>query len=114
MPMCVLNTYCKRIARNKRSARTLCAATDFFRLSVCIAGPMRWVYGATIIQNAQVCEHIARSFTRQHAVARSCSAPLHRCPSLCVLTCVGNEILCGLETVVGTVYLWCHTLVSEV
>ena len=38
MHMCVLNTYCKRIARNKRSARTLCAATDFFRLSVSIAG----------------------------------------------------------------------------
>jgi len=38
MHMCILNTCCKRIARNKRSARTLCAATDFFRLSVCITG----------------------------------------------------------------------------
>ena len=33
----ILNTYCKRIVRNKRNARTLCAATDFSRLSVCIA-----------------------------------------------------------------------------
>jgi len=28
---------CKRIVRHKHSARTLCAGTDFFRLSVCIA-----------------------------------------------------------------------------
>ena len=35
----------------------------------------------------------------------------HSPPTLVHLS--GNEILCGLETVVGTVYLWCHTLVSE-
>jgi len=57
---------------------------------------MRWVHGATIIQNAQAYEHISRSCTRQHAVARSCSAPLYRCTSLRVLTCVGDEILFGI------------------
>ena len=35
----------------------------------------------------------------------------HSPPTLVHLS--GNEILSGLETVVGAVYLWCHTLVSE-
>ena len=35
----------------------------------------------------------------------------HSPPTLVHLS--GNEILSGLETVVGTVYLWCHILVSE-
>jgi len=96
--MCVLNTYCKRIARNKRSARTLCAQQISFACLCVSQEPVRWVYCTTIIQNAQVCEHIVRSCTRQHAVARSCNAPLHRCPSLCVLTCVGNENFSGIGT----------------
>jgi len=44
----------------------------------------------------EVCKHMSRGYTRQHTAARSCSAPLHRCPSLRLLTCVGNEILSGI------------------
>ena len=36
--------------------------------------PKRWVHGATKIKHAQVCEHMSRSFTRQHAAAHSCRA----------------------------------------
>ena len=41
---------------------------------------MRWVYGATIIQNAQVCEHIpavAHDSMQWHAVAARLSISAH-------------------------------------
>jgi len=58
--------------------------------------PKRRVQGATMIKHAQACENMSHGFTRQHAAARSC-APIHRCPSLRLLTCIlGNEILFGI------------------
>ena len=71
------------------------AVTNFFRLHV-LWEPKRRVQGATIIKHAQACEKMSHDFTRQHAAARSCT-PIHRCPSLRLLTCIlGNEILFGI------------------
>ena len=92
----ILRTCRKCIARNKCSARTLCATTNFFRFPSVSQESKRWVHGATMNQHAQACEHMSRSYTRQHAAARSCSALFHRCPSLRLLTCVNNEILSGI------------------
>jgi len=109
MQACILNTCCKRIARNKCSACTLCAATDFICLSVCITGTQK--VGVTMNQNAQACEHMSSGCTRQHASARHCSAPLHRCPSLRFLTCVGNKILSGIGACYQKACLRFHTSV---
>jgi len=71
----------------------------------------RWVQGATKIKHAQACEHMSRGFTRQHAAAHI-AAPIHRCPSLLLLTCIiGNEIFLGLEPAVGEACLRLHTFV---
>ena len=52
---------------------------------------------ASMIQHAQACEHtVSRGYTRQHAVARGCRAPLHCCPSV-ACSCNGNEILSGIR-----------------
>jgi len=69
------------------------------------------VHGAIMNQHVQACEHMSSGCTRQHAIARICSAPLHRCPSLRLLTCVGNEILSAIGACYRKACLWFHTLV---
>jgi len=82
MQVCTLNTCCKRIARSKRSAGTLCAPQISFACLSVSQEPKRSVHGATMIQHAQACKHMSRGFTRQHAAARSCCAD----PSLSIIT----------------------------
>ena len=93
--VCILNPCCKCIARTYHK---VLACGDKFIWIAFLQEPNRLVHGASMIPHAQACEHtVSRGCTRQQAVACTCRAPLHCCPSLLhLLTCIGNDILCGI------------------
>jgi len=93
MPVCIVRTCCECIARDKRSARTLCTATDSFRLSVCITGIQK--VGARC-HHEPTCAGVWVHVTRLHTTACS-GTQLQRASPAHHYAC-SPVILSGIQT----------------